>query len=221
MPALSRRIRLAGGLSAGLALVGGGAFAAAQPFSADIGTSDVVAAGAGVRPATAPDLLADDRLIAGDLPAERRPSLPSPTAAARLRAAIREAAGPVYVADQGERVTVERIRAYLERKGSPLAPHADAFVEAGVAHDVDPRLVVAISAIESTFGKHQLGHNAWGWGGSNLQRWPDWDTAIREYTAALGEKYDTHNVDAAFAKRYVPPNWRHWLDVVHAVMNEI
>ncbi len=129
-----------------------------------------------------------------------------------------------YVGDDGEIISVERVRAYLERKGSPLVPYAEDFVVAGIDNDVDPRVVIAIAGAESTFGKRQLGHNAWGWGASTtaaMKRWPDWSTSIHEYTAALGERYDTDNVDEAFARRYVPPNWRWWLRTVRAVMAEV
>ncbi len=129
-----------------------------------------------------------------------------------------------YLGQDGERITVGRVASYLESKGSPLAPFASDFVEAGIANDVDPRAVIAIAGIESTLGKRQLGHNAWGWSGGpggSLSRWSDWPTAIHAYTALLGEKYDTNTIDVAFAQRYCPPNWRHWLDVVSKVYAEI
>lgn len=128
---------------------------------------------------------------------------------------------PAYVTADDERVTVERVAAFLRAKDSPLTPFAEDFVAAGVAHEVDPRVVVAIAGIESSFGARQLGHNAWGWGGSNLVRWPDWPTAIDAYTEALGEAYDTSNIDESFAQTYVPPNWRHWLSAVHQFMAEM
>ena len=139
---------------------------------------------------------------------------------AAFRAALRDE--DVYVGTDGERITVERIRSFLEDRGSPMADHAVHIVAAGVRYDVDPRVVVAISAIESGYGRHQAGHNAWGWGGgAGGARWPDWPTAIHEYTAGLSARYDTDNIDVAFARRYVPPNWAHWLNVVHSVMAQI
>jgi len=129
-----------------------------------------------------------------------------------------------YVAADGELITADRIEQFLLDKGSPLAPWADAFVEAGRANDVDPRVVVAIAGIESSFGKRQRGNNAWGWGGGpggSLSRWADWPTAIHAYTERLGARYDTSTIDEAFARRYVPPNWRHWLSAVHQFMGEI
>lgn len=145
-----------------------------------------------------------------------------PGAAASLAPESRRAL--VYVGSDGEHITEERIRRYLVAQGSPLAEYAHVIVEAGVRNDVDPRVVIAISAAESSFGTRQLGHNAWGWGASTVEqmvRWPDWPTAIREYTAALGAEYDTDPIDTSFAQRYVPPNWRNWLQTVTRVYAEI
>ncbi len=159
-------------------------------------------------------------------PAPQKPVDPAARELAQITKALDEALGetPLWVGDDGELISVDRVRRYLERKGSPLAPYAADFVAAGVANDVDPRAVISIAAIESSFGKRQRGNNAWGWSGGpggSLSRWPDWPTAIHDYTAKLGSKYDVTNIDTAFAKRYVPPNWEHWLKVVHAVWREI
>lgn len=159
-----------------------------------------------------------DRLVAEELAAAPARTAAAPSVAPREREA------DVYVGDDGQRITERRIRRYLEAQGSPLATHAGVIVEEGIEHDVDPRVVVAISAAESSFGTRQLGHNAWGWGAStvdNMIRWPDWPTAIREYTAALASKYDTDHLDETFAQRYVPPNWRWWLRTVTSVYAEM
>ena len=122
----------------------------------------------------------------------------------------------VYVGADGERITTGRIAEYLERFGSPMAPYAEDFVAAGVRYDVDPRLIVAISALESQFGVHDgAGHNAWGWGGGRIG-WSDWPTAIDRFTYELGARYDTDDVDEGFASTYCPPNSGRWLASVRA-----
>ena len=133
---------------------------------------------------------------------------------------------PVYEAADGERIDAERIQTYLEGRGAPLAEHADTLVAAGVEHDVDPRLVVAIAVAESSGGERLPSgtYNAWGWSGTGshgLKSWDSWDESIPDFTARLAELYDVDNVDADFAQTYVPPNWRWWLDTVHAVMAEM
>ena len=133
---------------------------------------------------------------------------------------------PAYEADDGELIDAERIRTYLEGRGAPLAEHADTLVAAGVEHDVDPRLVVAIAVAESSGGERLPPgtYNAWGWSGTGshgLKSWASWEESIPDFTGRLAELYDVDDVDADFAQTYVPPNWRWWLDTVHAVMAEM
>ncbi|MFU8842048.1 MAG: hypothetical protein ACNA8R_15265 [Nitriliruptoraceae bacterium] len=126
----------------------------------------------------------------------------------------------VYVAADGTEVTPERIFAFLDGRGAPLAAQAELLVEAGIRHDVDPRVVVAIAIAESNGGEmHPQGtHNVWGWSGSGgprgLRAWDSWEASIDEYTARLGALYDTDNVDWAFASTYCPPNTQWWYDTV-------
>ncbi len=131
-----------------------------------------------------------------------------------------------FETDDGDRIDAERIEHYLDDRGAPLAEHAETFVEAGVEHDVDPRLVVGIAIAESNGGKQlpPSTYNAWGWSGNGpkgLHSWSSWDESIHDFTARLAELYDTDNVDESFARTYVPPNWRWWLDVVHMVKADI
>lgn len=131
-----------------------------------------------------------------------------------------EDASLAYTAADGEVVTPERIFAFLDGRNAPLAAHAETFVAAGIAHDVDPRVVVAISIAESNGGKMKPPgtHNAWGWGGSGgpsgLRAWDSWEQSIDHYTERLGALYDTDNVDWDFASTYCPPNTRWWYDTV-------
>lgn len=77
---------------------------------------------------------------------------------------------------------------YLTGYGSPLAPYAADFIDAGELYGVDYRVVVAIAGREQTFGVAWPGssNNFWGYGG---YRWPDIRTAIHEYTRHLSEEY--------------------------------
>jgi hypothetical protein len=126
----------------------------------------------------------------------------------------------VYVAADGTEVTPERIHAFLDGRGAPLAEQAELFVEAGLRHDVDPRVVVAIAIAESNGGEmHPQGsHNVWGWSGSGgprgLRGWDSWEASIDEYTERLGSLYDTDDVDWDFASTYCPPNTQWWYDTV-------
>jgi hypothetical protein len=132
-----------------------------------------------------------------------------------------------YTAADGQVITPERIFAFLDGRNAPLADQAETFVAAGVAHDVDPRVVVAIAIAESDAGKmHPEGtYNAWGWGGSGgprgLRAWDSWEQSIDQYTQRLGELYDTDDVDWDFASTYCPPNTQWWFDTVTWAMGQI
>jgi len=144
-----------------------------------------------------------------------------------LRTEAERADSLVYVAADGTEVTPERIHAFLDGRGAPLADHAELFVEAGIRHDVDPRVVVAIAIAESNGGEmHPVGtHNVWGWGGSGgpsgLRAWASWEEAIDGYTERLGALYDTDDVDWDFASTYCPPNTRWWFDTVTWAIDQI
>ncbi|MFO7776868.1 MAG: hypothetical protein R6V28_00785 [Nitriliruptoraceae bacterium] len=132
-----------------------------------------------------------------------------------------------YTAADGQVVTPERIFAFLDGRNAPLADQAETFVAAGIAHDVDPRVVVAIAIAESDAGKmHPEGtYNAWGWGGSGgprgLRAWDSWEQSIHQYTERLGALYDTDNVDWEFASTYCPPNTQWWIDTVTWAIGQI
>lgn len=137
-----------------------------------------------------------------------------------------EPAEPAFEGADGEAITAERIETFLDGRGSPLRDHAATFVEAGVEHEVDPRVVVGIAVAESSAGEALPSgtHNAWGWGGAGpqgLASWSSWDESIDAYTERLGALYDTDNVNEGFARTYCPPNWRWWLDTVTWVIDEI
>lgn len=80
----------------------------------------------------------------------------------------------------------------LDRK-SPLAPHANTFVEAADKYNLDWRLVASIAGLESSFGIHQPAgsHNGWGWGYNNgtVKHFDSWDEAIEEISKGLRENY--------------------------------
>lgn len=131
-----------------------------------------------------------------------------------------------YVGSDGEHIDATRLRDWLEGRNSPMAPYARELVAAGIEHDVDPRLVVGIAAMESSLGERLPpgSHNAWGWGGSGahgLAAWPSWPVAIDAFTEGLARVYDTENVDTTMARKYVPPNWEKWLRTVRWVIDDI
>lgn len=83
----------------------------------------------------------------------------------------------------------ERLRAYLNAQGSPLAGESAHFVAEADRLGLDWKLVAAIAGAESTFGKYVPGgsYNAWGWGiptgaksGIVFRSWKEGITAVSE-----------------------------------------
>jgi transglycosylase-like protein with SLT domain len=121
------------------------------------------------------------------------------------RAAFREA----WYQDAKGRLTVKQLNRFLARKRSPMATHADEIIVAANRYHVDPRVVVAIAGVESTFGLHSRGFNAWGWNGGST-RWRSWTESIDTYTRLLGQKYPNHRNVASIARRYNPVTPSAW-----------
>ncbi len=110
----------------------------------------------------------------------------------------------------GPSVSAESIDQYLQSKGSPLAGEGAAFLESGVEHEVDPRLIVAIAGAESYFGIQTCApFNAWGWGcPTSPFSFRDWAHAIDTVTLGIREGYvdDGLTTVGEIHLRYAPPN---------------
>ncbi len=110
----------------------------------------------------------------------------------------------------GPSVSADSIDAYLLEKGSPMSGQGAAFLEAGVEHEIDPRLVVAIAGAESYFGIQTCAPlNAWGWGCPNSPfSFRDWAHAIDTITLGIREGYvdDGLTTVGEIHLRYAPPN---------------
>jgi hypothetical protein len=153
---------------------------------------------------------------------------PKPKVAARPRhrvARARPARPPVFKGRGGARVSVARIQRFLRSRGSPMAPHARRIVLAGVRWHVDPRSVVAIAGVESSYGVHAPGHNAWGWGGGKGgARWSSWGRAIDRFTAGLARGYPSMAKGMFWrgAKRYSSPRTgAHWARKATSIFRSI
>lgn len=85
------------------------------------------------------------------------------------------------------------IKAFLKTYNSPLAKNAHTFISTADDNRIDYRLLVAISGVESTFGRELPfeSHNAWGWGiyGDNMITFTSYDEAITVISTELRQKY--------------------------------
>lgn len=129
-----------------------------------------------------------------------------------------------------EDTRVEKLRFYLEKHNSPLAPHAKDFVEIADKYELGENwcLVPAIAGVESTFGKRipKNSYNAWGWGIPTGARsgigFDGWEDGIETVTAGLKIKYINRGADTLpeMQRIYAPPS-KTWAANVQFFMDKI
>ncbi|HUQ85363.1 MAG TPA: hypothetical protein VM077_03500 [Candidatus Limnocylindrales bacterium] len=87
----------------------------------------------------------------------------------------------------------EILEQFLIERGSPLAPHAQTFIDEADKNKIDWKLVVAISGNESQFGLliPPYSNNGWGYGvyGNNVRNFASWDEGIVVVSKALRKDY--------------------------------
>ncbi|MCW2960187.1 MAG: Cell wall-associated glycosyl hydrolase [Thermoleophilia bacterium] len=109
----------------------------------------------------------------------------------------------------GPTVSAESIDRFLASKGSPMAGHGRGFLKAGLEHDLDPRLIVAIAGAESYFGAETCApFNGWGWGcPTSPFRFTSWDEGAMTVAAGLRSGYldDGLTTIGKIHLRYAPP----------------
>jgi hypothetical protein len=114
----------------------------------------------------------------------------------------------------------DEIRAYLESKDSPLASHTDLLLE-----QEHWKLIIAISAIESSYCKRQLGNNCWGITNSSggYSKYDSLDEAIVDANdlitrwQARGRWHSVEDMDG----HYVVPANPNWVAVVTSVLSKL
>ena len=119
-----------------------------------------------------------------------------------------------------DEATVMELQKFLKSHGSPMAPHAADIVAAAARYEVDHRLVVAIAGVESTFGRHCRGFNAWGWN-NGATKWASWPASIDSYTKAFARGYPDRADIKRFARRYNPNTPQQWASKVSYFMAAI
>lgn len=125
-------------------------------------------------------------------------------------------AGLIHVADPAiVDNRAEILRDYLVKKNSPLADSAETFIKEADKHNLDWRLIVSISGLESGFGKHipVNSYNGWGWGiyGDKSLGFASWDEAIATISEGIRTKYmdkwgltDIYSIGRTYA---ASPTW--------------
>lgn len=118
----------------------------------------------------------------------------------------------------------DKLDRYLSGKQSPIRERGAVFVERGQKWDVDPRLIVAISGAESSFGRKICGDfNAWNWfwcyavgtcEGHPCQNSPfdSWDKGIYTVTKFMRRSYLNKGYTSIplIRQKYCIENCEHW-----------
>ncbi|RJQ30836.1 MAG: hypothetical protein C4562_07360 [Actinobacteria bacterium] len=115
---------------------------------------------------------------------------------------------------------VNRINQFLSGYGSPLDSYGQVFVAAGRRYQVDPRLIVAICGVESTFGQYCITpFNGWGRKavGGGYKMYGSWDEAIWDQALYLRTRYLDLGLTSFYqiGQKYCPPDPA-WPDKVKA-----
>ncbi|MCS7092203.1 MAG: hypothetical protein NZM26_02535 [Patescibacteria group bacterium] len=118
---------------------------------------------------------------------------------------------------------VIKLRNFLTKHNSPLAPYAEIFVKSADKHNIDWRLVPAITGVESSFGKRipPNSYNAYGWA-NGKHKFDSWESSIEHVTKTLREKYYNKgaNTIEKIGRKYAPPS-NTWSKNVRFFMNQI
>ncbi|MHB8362790.1 MAG: hypothetical protein ACYDBX_04195 [Patescibacteria group bacterium] len=120
---------------------------------------------------------------------------------------------------------------FLVSHGSPMAPYAGEFISAGLKYGVSWKLLVAISGVESGFGRvipesvnGALSYNGWGWTGggsefSGFSGFGSWPNAINSIAAGIGSSYRNES-PYQMQPVYDPPNPT-WAPKVQSYINQL
>lgn len=118
---------------------------------------------------------------------------------------------------------VEQLAGFLDAYHSPLAPYAANFIAAADQHQLNWKLVPAITGVESTFGKQiPVGsYNAYGWS-NGAYRFKSWEQSIDYVSRYLKEKYIDRGLDNPYkiGPVYAPPSPT-WAGKITYFMNQI
>jgi hypothetical protein len=111
----------------------------------------------------------------------------------------------------------EKLKTYLESKKSPFAKDEGAIT--AFAESKNMKMMVAISFVESTFGKNCYYYNCSGIGGTppNLRKYESYEEWIKDFDKLLEDRYK--NVPAEkFIGLYVQPGSPNWIYGVKTVL---
>ncbi len=119
------------------------------------------------------------------------------------------------------------LNAYLAKHKSPITGKGDFIVQTADKYNLDYKLLVAISGIESTFCKRipYQSYNCWGWGiyGNNMIKFNSFEEGFEKVAQGLSEHYVSKGLDTPekIGRKYNPPNPVKWAAAVNKFASDI
>ncbi len=120
---------------------------------------------------------------------------------------------------------------FLVAHNSPMAPYASDFVKYAKMYNIDWKVLVAISGVESGFGRvipqstsGVLSYNAWGWTGGSYNfggfaSFGSWPVAIQSIAQGISSSYGNES-PYVMQPIYCPPN-PGWASEVQSYINQL
>ncbi len=121
----------------------------------------------------------------------------------------------------------ELIDKYLDKHKSPVMGKGEFIVQTADKYNLDYKLLVAISGIESTFCKRipYQSYNCWGWGiyGNNMIKFNSFEEGFEKVAQGLSEHYVSKGLDTPekIGRKYNPPNPVKWAAAVNKFASDI
>lgn len=133
---------------------------------------------------------------------------------------VKENRQEVDIEAQELAVRKEKLKNYLASKNSPFAED-DAAIHA-FATSKNMKMMLAISFVESTFGKNCYYHNCSGIGGTppNLKKYDSYEAWIKDFDKLLEDRYKDVPPEK-FVGIYVQPGSPNWIYGVNQVLSEL
>lgn len=122
------------------------------------------------------------------------------------------------------------MHAFLIEYNSPLAPYSDVIIAEADKHNLDWRILVSISGVESRFCKvYPAGtYNGWGWRGGpggTWQQFDGWEHAIKHLSTRLALGYHRPDNPFEIEATYCPPcgatGQHNWARAVSMYMSKL
>ncbi len=127
----------------------------------------------------------------------------------------------IAVGEKKEDLRARHIRNFLVKYNSPLIPYSKYIIDLADKYEIDWKLVVAISGVESTFCKAipYNSYNCWGWK-NGKHSFASYQDALEKVTSTLGNNYYRNrlNTPETIAPVYAPPSST-WAGNVRFFMN--